>query len=55
VIELMVVLDEAEASILFINEEDGEAMGNLGQVYASALRFSSRNSSSCLLLDRFQR
>src|SRR5467141_1853892 len=54
-IELMVVLDKAEASVLLLNEEDGGGHGRFGWAYASALEVLFKELSQLLLLDWCQR
>src|SRR5882672_2495660 len=51
----MVVLDKAEASILFLNKEDGRGHGRFGQAYASTLEVLIEELVQLLLLDQFQR
>jgi len=43
---LPVVLDEAEASVLFLNKEDGGAMGSLDSIFLDLCGSLQGNSSS---------
>src|SRR5882672_340987 len=54
-VELTVVLDEVEASVLFLNEEDGGGHGQFGWVYVSALEVLIKELIWLLLLNWCQR